>query len=399
MRPFFFFLLALLLTLSTGTIVYFGQQQKLPWQKKASIEESAEKQQEKERPLLAYSIPLLAEKYQTGNYQKTTTKIKVLSCLNCDEKDSEIRQYQILYESQGQQLSATLTIAQELLNDPNKNQNLPLILMVRGYVPAENYFPGNGTAHAAAVFAQAGFVTIAPDFLGYGASDPESTDPWLNRFIKPLNVIDLLLAIRQEKTFLLPSNNSSTSDSASQSSTKITQQQLTAENEYKNYSISINPEKIAFWGHSNGGQITVSVLEILGEKIPTSLWAPVLAPFPYSILYFSDEEADEGKQSRQFIANFEKDYDVFDFSLTQHLDLLQADLQVQHGSNDDSALLSWSQEFASKITAENKRRQAENIEPLQFTLIPYAGADHNLNGAWNSAVQQDLTFYRKELTL
>lgn len=396
MRPFFFFLLALLLTLSTGTIVYFGQQQKLPWQKGASIEESAEKQQEKERPLLAYSIPLLAEKYQSGNYQKATTKIKVLSCLNCDEEDSKIRQYQILYESQGQQLSATLTLAQELLANPSKSQNLPLIVMIRGYVPAENYFPGNGTAHAAAVFAQAGFVTIAPDFLGYGASDPESDDPWLNRFIKPLNVIDLLLAIRQEKTFLLPPNNSLLADSASQSSTKITQQLTVAQDSYQ---ISINPEKIAFWGHSNGGQITVSVLEILGEKIPASLWAPVLAPFPYSILYFSDEEADEGKQSRQFIANFEKDYDVFDFSLSKHLDLLKADLQVQHGSNDDSALLSWSQEFASKITAENKRRQAENIEPLQFTLIPYAGADHNLNGAWNSAVQQDLTFYRKELAL
>ena len=57
--------------------------------------------------------------------------------------------------------------------------------------------------------------------------------------------------------------------------------------------------KIGIWGHSNGGQIALTVLEISQKEYPTVLWAPVSKPFPYSILYYTDEAEDRGKALRK----------------------------------------------------------------------------------------------------
>src|SRR3990167_487414 len=44
--------------------------------------------------------------------------------------------------------------------------------------------------------------------------------------------------------------------------------------------IKADSAKVGIWGHSNGGQIALSVLEITGKNYPTVLWAPVSKPFP-----------------------------------------------------------------------------------------------------------------------
>ena len=69
-------------------------------------------------------------------------------------------------------------------------------------------------------------------------------------------------------------------------------------------------ENIFFWGHSNGGQVALTILEITGKDYPTTLWAPVTKPFPYSILYYTDESEDKGKYIRRELSRFENLYNT-----------------------------------------------------------------------------------------
>jgi fermentation-respiration switch protein FrsA (DUF1100 family) len=329
----------------------------------------------KELPLLQYSIENLAKKEFVA---KKPIKIEEIISKNLEQKT-----YVLLfsYESQGKNISGALN----LKISKNSTQE-PVVVMIRGFVPLEEYFFGAGTQSAASVLADNGYVTLSPDFLGFGASDSEPVNTWEARFIKVVNVIDLIKTIQA-----FPEIDLSTLPSLPIKK------------------ISLDANKIGIWAHSNGGQIAVSTLEVLGSNLPTTLWAPVLAPFPYSILYFTDENADEGKEARKYLSQFEEDYDVFDFSLTKHLDRLNGPIQIQHGTNDDSALVSWTEEFLTKIDLENKTREINNSatdssqsaltkkEEIKIDFFKYPGGDHNLQPNWNEAVEKDLLFFKKNL--
>jgi uncharacterized protein len=323
--------------------------------------------------------PLPLAKYEITNLTnlvpEPTQPIKILRPLASTEK---FESYVFSYVTQDASISGQLNLPKNLQDDT------PVIIMLRGYVPLEIFETGVGTRNAAAQLAEAGYVTIAPDFLGYGESSPDLSDSWEGRFIKPVNVLDLHQTI---KKYGIPSPEGGL----------------------------YIPGPQGIWAHSNGGQIALAVLEALEEPLPTSLWAPVTAPFPYSILFFTDELADEGKESRAWLAMFEEDYDVFDFSITQHLERVTGPIQIQHGTEDEAALYVWSIEFADKVKAVNQRRQTElkalatasattatasatPLPPIDLKLITLPGADHNLQPSWNTAVQNDLIFFNTWLT-
>jgi len=273
------------------------------------------------------------------------------------------------------------------MNIPSKSTGaLPVIIMVRGYIPPDVYTPGSGTKSGGEYFATHGYVTLAPDFLGFGGSDSESSDEWEARFQKPIQVADLVMTVEKQTNLDLPSG-----------------------------SVSLDNSHVGMWAHSNGGQIALTTLEILSQPIPTTLWAPVTAPFPYSVLYFSDEEADEGKKSREWINEFDQKYDALEFSLSQHLNLLQGPLQLHQGVADEAIHYIWSDEFVDKIKAENLRRKKlksdevagitatpsakvnASLDPIEITYFKYPSSNHNMQPDWSTVIQRDLEFFDKNL--
>lgn len=332
---------------------------------------------EKPLPLLKYSFENLSKQEF-----KASSPIRIEKLIS-KNLDTQIYVLLFTYQSQGKKISGALNLKMD-----DENTKKPTIIMIRGYVPLETYYSGEGTKNVATVFAENDYLTLAPDFLGFGESDPEPTDTWEARFIKVVNTVDLIKTIQ---TF-----------------PEIDLSQIT---ELTIKKVSVDTSQIGIWGHSNGGQIAISTLEVLGSNLPTTLWAPVLAPFPYSILYFSDEYGDEGKETRKYVSLFEDDYDVFDFSLTKHLDKLNGPIQIQHGTADDSALISWTEEFLAKVDLENELRattsaqnadasqSAEEVkkEVINIDFYKYPGANHNLQPNWNQAVQKDLSFFEKYL--
>ena len=200
------------------------------------------------KPLLAYTF----ENLRKTNFPATQITLGPVTAETADSFS------QVFYFSVPQTPgSKTMLQASGLMNIPKKNGDYPVIVMFRGYIPDDAYQPGADTQPSASVFVKNGFITLAPDFLGYGRSASPSADPFENRFQTYTTALSLLSSLK-------------TLNQALQTDYQAT--------------ISADLSKIGIWGHSNGGHIALATLAISGVTYPTVLWAPVSASFPYSIL-------------------------------------------------------------------------------------------------------------------
>ena len=245
-----------------------------------------------------------------------------------------------------------------LINMPNGEGPFPVIVMLRGYVDQKLYKTGDGSKRAGEYFAKNGFITIAPDFLGYAGSDKESENIFESRFQTYTTALTLLKSI---------------------SNPNFAKATL---GKWDNKNIFI-------WGHSNGGQIALTILEITGETYPTVLWAPVSKPFPYSILYYTDESDDGGKLIRKELAKFEDQYDPDLYSITKYFDRIKAPIQLHQGTADDAVAKDWSDSLIKTL-------KNQELTPNYYV---YPGADHNLQPSWNTVVARDLQFFKKNFII
>src|SRR3989344_1009529 len=276
----------------------------------------------KEYPLLTYTIDSLG---------KREYKSEIL----IDEKVND-GVFRFHFDSDGKRVNG-------LAHIPDGCERCPVIAQFRGYQDVEKYKTGDGTRRTAQKFAEAGFISLAPDFLGYGGSASPSANVWEARFETYTTALNLLSAI-------------------------------------SNWPLA-DFDRVGIWGHSNGGHIALAVLEITGKNYPTVLWAPVTAPFPYSVLYYTDDIEDHGKLLRKKLADFERDYDAESYSVQNYLDLITAPILLQQGTADDQVPAKWNQGLAKKL---------KNVE-----YVEYSGADHNLSLSWNRAMQDAVDFFKK----
>lgn len=226
----------------------------------------------------------------------------------------------------------------------------PVIVQFRGYADKELFYSGYGTARSAVKYAEAEFISIAPDFLGYGESDTNAENVYESRFQTYTTALNLLAGVKS-----LP---------------------------------MADADKIGIWGHSNGGHISLTVLEISQKPYPTTLWAPVSAPFPYSVLFYTYDSPDHGKATRKDLATFEEDYDTEKYALVNYLDRIQAPLQIHQGTGDDLIPTQWTDDLVKNLTDMKK----------EVIYYKYPGADHNmLPNAWNVVVERDIEFFKEKL--
>ena len=242
-----------------------------------------------------------------------------------------------------------------LINIPEGNGPFPIVILLRGYVDQSIYQTGVGTKRVGEYLSENGYITLAPDFLGYGGSDIESSNIFEARFQTYTTVLTLLKSIE--------------------------------ENPPQGWDNRWDKKNLFIWAHSNGGQIALAILEITGANYPTVLWAPVTESFPYSVLYYTNESADGGKFIRKELAKFEADYDVNKYSLTNYLDKINAPIQYHWGTNDDAIASEWRDRFLTKMKALDK----------EIVNYNHPGADHNMNPLWGDAINKTLEFFTAKL--
>lgn len=290
-----------------------------------------------EKPFDKYTV-LNLEKYPAK--PSAITKEKVLT------DDPKYTSYLVSFKSDGKKVTGMLNMPK---GSPSTSSGFPVIVMFRGYVDPTVYQTGVGTQRAGEVFAQNGLITFAPDFFGYGGSDKQSENVFEERFQTYTVALDALATAKTIEN----------ADSA----------------------------KLGIWGHSNGGQIVLTVLEATQKEYPTVLWAPVTKPFPYSVLYYTDESSDRGKFLRKELAKFEQDYNADLYAITDYVDRIKAPIEFHQGSVDDAVPQKWSDEF-------NKKLEEAEVDVTYYT---YPGSDHNLTPGWNTVVQRDIEFFKSKL--
>ena len=234
--------------------------------------------------------PRPLDKYSIENLSKAKIEAAKIEIGESLKEDKDFTSYLVSFS-----LDPTLTNKEKkkvtgLINIPKGDGPFPLVVMFRGYVDQEIYKTGAGTQRAGEYFARNGYLTIAPDFLGYAGSDSEAGNIFETRFQTYTTALTLLSSLQSVKQW--------------------------------------NGKDIFIWGHSNGGQIALTVLEVTGAAYPTVLWAPVSKPFPYSILYYTDESEDRGKLIRRELAEFEQTYDPDLYAIDLNYDRVKAPLQL-----------------------------------------------------------------------
>lgn len=313
----------------------------------------AQKEKVKEKPLARYTFENLKK--------KKFLSLPITLGNIVDEDESIVSQ--MFYFSLRETISGESKYRKisGLINVPKVQGTYPIIVMMRGFVPKEIYSTGIGTQKVGEFFARNGFITISSDFLGYGNSDNPSRDSIEERFQTYTTALNLLSSLDNLNSGLTASYSGQ---------------------------IKADSAKVGIWGHSNGGHIALSVLEITGKNYPTVLWAPVSKPFPYSIFFFMDEFDDHGKALRKVVADFEADYNIELYSPSNFYSWINAPIQIHQGTEDEAVPLKWSDNLV------------EDLEKLgkEVEYFVYPGADHNLlPDGWSVAVQRSLDFYKAKL--
>lgn len=289
----------------------------------------------KPTPLLKYSI----ENLSNTNFEES--KIEIGEILDETEEYTSYK-YSMRFSPDFSENVKTVT---GMINIPKKEGSFPVIVMFRGFVNQEIYTTGIGTRPSAKVFAENGYITVAPDFLGYADSDEEAEDIFESRFQTYVTAAVTIKSVPSIENW--------------------------------------DKKNIFIWGHSNGGQVALTSLEITGFDYPTVLWAPVGRPFPASVLYYVDGAEDGGKLLITKLAEFMDVYNAKSFSLTEHFDKIKAPIEINQGTADTAVPYWWSDELVEALEKAD----------VDVTYKKYFGADHNLVPVWNSAVENSLLFF------
>lgn len=350
------YLVVLYLLVTTVLSGLFLYEQFLAQERKEHTPLSQDADTPKERPLQKYAFTRLQQAHQEGAFVPEGFRIQE----EIEQDDDAFSAYIAVLETAEGDVTGLLHVPSESIDA----DATPYLVLFRGFVNPSVYETGIGSRPIATQLATAGYVTFSPDFLGYGDSDNPSENPMEERFqayptaLAALQAGDLIEQAIAEET-----------DS----------------------SLSIDADRIGIWGHSNGGHIALSVLAITQEPYPTVLWAPVSKPFPYSILFYTDEYEDEGFGLRKLIADFEQDYDVQQYSTNTYYDQITAPIQIHQGEDDRPVPYWWSEELAVDLN---------DTDDAEAELFIYPNSDHNLApDGWGTAAGRTVSFFTEQFEL
>jgi dienelactone hydrolase len=255
------------------------------------------------------------------------------------EEDINFSTREIRFKSEGKWVSGMMNYY------PERSSLSKVIIMVRGYAEKEGYYVGSGSYRMADELAKNGFVTISVDFLGFGNSEAESTEVLEARFEKVVTVMDLIATVKS-----LP---------------------------------WVDKDSIGIWAHSNGGQIVLSVGEVLGERIPMVLWAPMTQPFPKSVL----ETIEADSPVKGILEDFEKRYDSRRYAFENYYEWLNSPVLIFQGDRDEWCEVSWQEKVVEGIN------KAGGEAELRVTI----GDDHNFSKNWQKVAAESVYFLENML--
>lgn len=261
------------------------------------------------------------------------------------------------YYSDGLKIHALLLIP----NSAKPKDGFPVIILNHGYIIPDKYTPdGNYTPYADA-FARAGYIVFKPSYRGHGKSEGSPT----STYFAPDYVIDDLNAIASIKR-------------------------------YKD----ADPGSIGIWGHSMGGNITLKVVEISKDIKVASMWSGVVAPIKDIVYNWQDKvtykpdalDLKLRNQNREILLQkYGTPMENSDFwnsvDPNSYLSDINIPVQIQVGLSDNQVPPIFSKGLYERLEALGK----------DATYYEYAGANHDINQSFETAMKDTIKFFDKYL--
>ncbi|MDR2047900.1 MAG: alpha/beta hydrolase [Treponema sp.] len=268
--------------------------------------------------------------------------------------------FDMIYTSMGLTVSARFRVPQTTPRG--------LILMFRGHQFPRGYYTGKGTENIGRRFLEAGYATVAPDFLGFAASSAVPAPVRAHQLYSIINAVELYLSMEKPVFRFAPG-------------VTVSAAARTA--------LPAAFSKFGVWGHSNGGQVAIHFLEIVKKPIPAILWAPVTLDYPDNVAHYGRDVS--------WAEAFKASHAAADFALRSYLGNIApgTPILLEQGTADISVPKSWSDDFAAAIAAENARRGAAGKIALDYRS--YDGANHDLEPHLPSVWARDVAFWVRHL--
>jgi len=152
----------------------------------------------------------------------------------------------------------------------------------------------------------------------------------------------------------------------------------------------VNPKRIGYWGHSNGGEIGLRVVLVSTDIKAASFWAGVVGSYEDMFEIYIDDISFLDNEINPLIQKyglpstnptFWKPLEPYEY-----LDDISIPIELQHGTNDSSVPIELSLSLKSSL---------ENIGK-NVVYIEYSD-DHNISANANTAWQKTISFFREYL--
>lgn len=258
------------------------------------------------------------------------------------------RQSVVSYRSEGLKIYGLLTIPLA----PKPEGGYPAVVFVHGYIPPQQYSTIGDYPTYQAALARGGFVTFKPDLRGHGNSEGDA----VSAHYSEKYVVDTLYALS-----------------------------------YLKMHDDVNPERIGYWGHSNGGEIGLRIALVSDDVKASSLWAGVVGSYEDMFETHIDDIPFLRREENPLVEAFGLPSTNSAFwnqiDPYAHLADITIPIQLQHGTNDDSVPVALS--LSLKKALEDAGKEVEYLE--------YPGDDHNIGRNSSRAWQRTIEFYQKYL--
>ncbi len=261
---------------------------------------------------------------------------------------SDYQQFIASYRADGFKIYGLLTIP----TAPKPANGFPAIIFVHGYIPPAQYSTTKNYANYQAVLARNGFVTFKPDLRGHGASEGEP----VSAHFSEKYVIDTLEAVA-----------------------------------YLKKHSAVDPTRIGYWGHSNGGETGLRALVISKDIKAASLWAGVVGSFPDMLETYNAKIPFLKNTTHPLVVNNGLPSTNLEFWNTidpyTYLKDITARIELQHATGDASVPVELSRRLKEELIKEGK----------SVVYHEYRGDNHNISGNFGVAWKRTVEFFKKNL--
>jgi dipeptidyl aminopeptidase/acylaminoacyl peptidase len=252
--------------------------------------------------------------------------------------------YYINYPSDGLTITGIMQI-------PQGEGPFPVIVLNHGYIAPHRYWSGADTWRAAGYLNEQGYLTIAPDFRGWGQSDHAKNYFWTGQTIDTLNAIGSLSSVPQA-----------------------------------------DPDRVGMWGHSMGGGATTDAITIDPRIKAAVIYAPTSADKDTSRRWQRAPSAYPAKVGLDLLQAYAEAWIDPNFmyraSPIHHFDLVVAPVQLHIGTEDTMTPPYWTDNIHKALLLAGK-----DVE-----YFVYPGQGHAFHGeSWLLFMRRVSDFFDRHL--